>query len=96
MATSDHAKALFAGEEGAAWDCRHCLLPSVDQVRINLQGSQLYNRYHMIKDKTWSGVGNGPRPRIPFSDWRWTVMVGGMKLEASMGIPMPRLAYLNL
>ena len=23
-------------------------------------------------------------------------MVGGMKLEASMGIPMPRLAYLNL
>ena len=44
---------------------------------------------------TWSGVGKGPRPRIPFSDWRCTVMVGGMKFDANMGIPMPRFAYLD-
>merc|ERR1719494_1693525 len=43
---------------------------------------------------TWSGVGKGPRPRIPFSDCRWTVIVGGMKLDASIGIPIPRLAYI--
>ena len=44
---------------------------------------------------TWSGVGKGPRPRIPFSDCRWTVIVGGMKLDANIGIPIPRLAYLS-
>lgn len=31
-------------------------------------------------------------PKIPFSLWRWTVMSGFIKLLASIGIPIPRLA----
>lgn len=31
-------------------------------------------------------------PKIPFSLWRWTVISGFIKLLASMGIPIPRLA----
>ena len=42
---------------------------------------------------TSSLVGNGPSPRIPFSDCKCTVMPAGMKFDAIMGMPMPRLAY---
>src|SRR5262245_56689254 len=37
-----------------------------------------------------SSRGYGPRPRIPFSDWRMTSMSGGMWLAMSVGMPMPR------
>ena len=39
-------------------------------------------------------MGNGPSPRTPFSDCKVTFTPSGIKLEASMGIPMPKLAYM--
>ena len=104
MATPDHGKTLLAREERAAGDGCHCLLARVDQVGVNLWIARLiiefYNpsdfpRQNKPQNFTWSGVGKGPRPRIPFSDCRWTVIVGGMKLDANIGIPIPRLAYLS-
>uniref|UniRef100_A0A1I8FRW6 Integrase_H2C2 domain-containing protein n=1 Tax=Macrostomum lignano TaxID=282301 RepID=A0A1I8FRW6_9PLAT len=43
---------------------------------------------------TCSAVGYGPRPRKPFSDCRCTFMPAGMKLAASIGIPIPRFTYM--
>src|SRR6059058_1078454 len=40
---------------------------------------------------TSESAGNGPSPRIPFSDCRITSIPGGMLLATSVGIPMPRL-----
>jgi len=42
-------------------------------------------QYKSVKEELTS-------PRMPFSLCRWTVISGLMKLLASMGIPMPRLA----
>mmetsp|Transcript_31031 Transcript_31031/g.81260 ORF Transcript_31031/g.81260 Transcript_31031/m.81260 type:complete len:218 (-) Transcript_31031:788-1441(-) len=39
-------------------------------------------------------AGNGPSPRMPFSDCSVTVIPSGIKLLASMGIPIPRLTYM--
>ncbi|KAL7356338.1 hypothetical protein ACKS0A_06343 [Histoplasma ohiense] len=38
--------------------------------------------------------GYGPNPRMPFSDCSCTSTDGSTKLGASMGIPMPRFAYM--
>ena len=40
---------------------------------------------------TWSSRGNGPRPRMPFSDCSTTSMPGGMALATRVGMPIPRL-----
>ena len=40
---------------------------------------------------TSSSAGYGPRPRMPFSDWRMTSMPDGIALAISVGMPIPRL-----
>lgn len=37
-------------------------------------------------------AGNGPSPKIPFSDCKVTLIPFGMKLLASIGMPIPKLA----
>jgi len=39
---------------------------------------------------TWSSAGNGPRPRMPFSDCSTTSIPSGMALATRVGSPMPR------
>lgn len=56
-----------------------CSLASSDSKQWKLRGKKAPDK-HLTS------------PRIPFSLWRWTVMSGLMKLLASMGMPMPRLA----
>lgn len=36
-----------------------------------------------------------PNPRIPFSDCNITFMFAGIKLEANIGIPIPKLAIIQ-
>lgn len=52
-----------------------------------------HNEPALIKSASCSpSWGNGPNPKIPFSDCSVTFMPSGMKLLASIGIPIPRLA----
>lgn len=46
----------------------------------------------LIKSESTSlGVGNGPKPNIPFSDCNTTFKFFGMKFDANIGKPTPRL-----
>ena len=44
----------------------------------------------MRSGSTSSSRGNGPRPRMPFSDCRMTSIPSGMQFATSVGMPMPR------
>jgi hypothetical protein len=38
--------------------------------------------------------GNGPRPRIPFSDCKVMFTPGAKKFEQRVGIPIPKFTYM--